>query len=317
MLRREDPSIFAPLAFLEGRVPEAPDWFARAIAAAPVRKFVTIAGARIETLTWGEPGRPGLLFLHGNGAHADWYSFIAPFFAARYSVASLSWSGMGGSDWREDYSYGRFVQEAFETLRALGLLDFTPPVVIGHSLGGQIALRLAAAHGEQLAAAILVDPPVFAPHRLRERKPRPERQAHRVYPDLAAALARFRLVPSQRCDNIFILDHVARLSLRKVRGEAGAAGWSWRFDPKISSKLRYQDPSPIIGETKCPLALVRGANSRIMRLEDADYVRGLMPENSPYVELPEANHQVMLDQPLAFVAAIEALLAAWPPAVRR
>jgi len=39
---------------------------------------VVVQGAPIETLAWGRVGDPGLLLLHGNSAHADWYSFIAP-----------------------------------------------------------------------------------------------------------------------------------------------------------------------------------------------------------------------------------------------
>ncbi len=38
-------------------------------------------GANIELLTWGEVGKPGLILVHGNSAHADWWSFIAPFLA--------------------------------------------------------------------------------------------------------------------------------------------------------------------------------------------------------------------------------------------
>jgi pimeloyl-ACP methyl ester carboxylesterase len=316
---KDDPRIIAPLASFAGRFPEAPSWFARAIAQSPERRFLTIAGARVETLSWGERGRQGLLFLHGNSAHADWYSFIAPFFAARHNVASLSWSGMGASDWREDYSYDGFVQEAYESLQALGMLDGAPkPVVIGHSFGGQIALRLSAHHGDDLAAAILVDPPVFAPHKLRERAPRLEGKSHRIYPDLPSALARFRLAPLQPCDNLFIIDHIARLSLRKVpQDETGAPGWSWRFDPDLWGKLRYRDLSPVVRDAKCPLALVRGGISRLMRPDDAEHMRSLMPADAPYIEVPEANHHVMLDQPLAFVAAVEALIESWPPAARR
>ena len=39
----------------------------------------------------------------------------------------------------------------------------------------------------------------------------------------------------------------------------------------------------------------------------------LIAPGSPYVEIPEAEHHVMIDQPIAFVAALRALLAAWPP----
>jgi hypothetical protein len=33
------------------------------------------------------------LLLHGNGAHADWWSFIAPYLANNFRVAAMSWSG--------------------------------------------------------------------------------------------------------------------------------------------------------------------------------------------------------------------------------
>ena len=40
--------------------------------------------ADIELLTWGEIGKPGLIFVHGNSAHSDWWSFIAPFLADEF-----------------------------------------------------------------------------------------------------------------------------------------------------------------------------------------------------------------------------------------
>ena len=67
-----------PLAAFGGAVPDAPAWFQAAIADLPERSTVTVQGAPIETLAWGRAGDPGLLLLHGNGAHADWFSFIAP-----------------------------------------------------------------------------------------------------------------------------------------------------------------------------------------------------------------------------------------------
>src|SRR5437870_1749792 len=60
------------LAGFGGRTPPTPGWFDKAIANAPERSFVDVRGAAIETLTWGQRGKPGVLFLHGNGANADW-----------------------------------------------------------------------------------------------------------------------------------------------------------------------------------------------------------------------------------------------------
>jgi pimeloyl-ACP methyl ester carboxylesterase len=49
-----------------------------------------------------------------------------------------------------------------------------------------------------------------------------------------------------------------------------------------------------------------------MQREDAAHMMAALPGGAPYVEVPEADHHVMLDQPLAFVAVIEALLATRP-----
>ena len=99
------------LAAFNGARPPAPGWFDRAVAVVPERSHVTVAGARIEVLTWGERGKPGLLLLHGGMAHADWWSFVAPYFANTHRVAALSWSGMGGSDWRASYTIDTYVEE--------------------------------------------------------------------------------------------------------------------------------------------------------------------------------------------------------------
>ncbi len=42
-----------------------------------------------------------------------------------------------------------------------------------------------------------------------------------------------------------------------------------------------------------------------------DYMRGLLNRQVPFIEIPEARHHVMLDQPLAFVAALRTLLQEW------
>ncbi len=90
----------APLAAFRGQKPPAPAWFERVVAIEPERTFVAIDGAQVETLAWGERGKPGLIFLHGGAAHGDWWSFIAPFFARERRVVAPSFSGMGRSDWR-------------------------------------------------------------------------------------------------------------------------------------------------------------------------------------------------------------------------
>jgi len=92
-----------PLAAYGGEKPPAPAWFERALAVRPETGFTTVKGARIHYLRWGDRSKPGLLLCHGNGAHAHWWDFIAPYFAEEWHVVAMTFSGMGESDWRERY----------------------------------------------------------------------------------------------------------------------------------------------------------------------------------------------------------------------
>src|SRR3954462_11497667 len=152
------PEVQAPLAEYKGAEPESPQWFKDAVAQQPERTFVESLGTKLEVLTWGEVGKPGLLFVHGNSAHADWWSFIAPFFAADYRVASMSLAGMGASDWRDRYSFTDFAEDAEAVAPAAGLYEGgVKPIYIGHSFGGGQVFFAAANNPERMRAAVLVD----------------------------------------------------------------------------------------------------------------------------------------------------------------
>ena len=79
-------------------------------------------------------------------------------------------------------------------------------------------------------------------------------------------------------------------------------------------KFGRLDPIALVKGARSPLAIIRGAKSQLFQAEDAAYLLSLIAPGSPCVEIPEAEHHVMIDQPLAFVAALRALLAAWPAA---
>lgn len=303
----------APLAMLHGAPPPAPTWFQEALALAPARSLHRVEGAQIETLTWGERGRPGILFLHGNAAHADWWSFIAPLFAQEHRVTAISWSGMGGSDWREGYSLDLFVAEAFAAAEATGLFAAAvPPVFVGHSFGGLPTAACAARRGRELRAAIIVDSPFWPAARAKEHHERVRSRRGQgpspVYRSVAAALARFRLLPTQPCDNLFIVDYIARCSLKEI---GAGAGWTWRFDPYLWRRYQMNSPADDLAAALCPIAIVRGSRSKVMTEETAAFAHSIAPAGSPMVEIPEAHHHVMIDQPLAFVAALRALLSGW------
>jgi len=301
-----------PLAHLKGQRPAAPAWFVDALAMAPERSSFEHAGAAIELLAWGPRGAPGLLLIHGNGAHADWYSFIAPLLADRYRVAALSLSGMGASSWREAYSVSEWADESLAAAGHAGLFESPrKPLFVAHSFGGFALMTGAARYGERLAGAVIVDTPLRPPehHAERQRK-RAEVgfKPSRVYPSAEDALARFRFMPPQRCEHLFIADHIARSSLQPALDEHGRAGFTWRFDPFLFKHFSFGRPHVDIGQAGCPVTLVRGARSRLITPELFAHAKSLAPPGSRTLELPDADHHVMVDQPLAFAAMLSALM---------
>lgn len=288
-----------------GAEPESPAWFRAAIDQAPRRSHFPCGDADIELLTWGDPARPGLLFLHGNRAHADWWSFIAPFFAADWHCAAISFSGMGGSPSRaEQSSMHEFIREAQGAIAAAGM---ERPALIGHSMGAAVALH-AATDNDLFSGLILIDTPfVHDPLSLQYLDmhiARPQR-APRPFASLADGLARFRLSPQQSCINPFIGDFIARRALEERDAE-----WHWRFDPRGFSKTGAQ--LPVRADlVRCPITYLYGDRSALLPPKLLEETRQTLPAGTPMIAIPDAAHHVPIDQPLALVAALRAVLAGW------
>jgi len=307
--------IDAPLAAFEGREPPAPDWFKWAIAQAPERSFVEVLGAQIELLTWGEIGKPGLLLIHGNSAHADWWSFIAPYLAKDYRVAAISLSGMGASDWRQTYSFEVFAQEMHAGALAGGLYEGpAKPIYCGHSFGGAQVFYAARSHPEWMSGALLIDTGFGGPPPATEGFRQPQERTHpnRVYPTLEAALARFRFMPLQGCSNFYIADFIARRSLKPAKTEDGAEGWTWRFDPFLWGKLDRSAMATMVLEPSWqPMLHIQGENSVVMKRSQDSPGHKLLSALKQVV-IPDSEHHIMVDQPLALISAIRGVLVGWP-----
>ena len=97
---------------------EVPGWFARAVKVPFASRKVTVAGSAIHYLAWGDDeSKPGLVLVHGNGAHAHWWSFLAPFFLEDYRVVAIDLSGAGDSDHRDHYTPEQFADEVLSVDR--------------------------------------------------------------------------------------------------------------------------------------------------------------------------------------------------------
>jgi pimeloyl-ACP methyl ester carboxylesterase len=281
----------------------SPTWFADAITHVPDDLTVDVDDARVHYRRWGTPDQPGLVLVHGGAAHARWWDHVAPMLSGEYCVVALDMSGHGDSDRRDSYNLDTWAREVIEVAKDSCLPG--PPIVVAHSMGGWVSMTAAADHPEDLSGLILLDSLV--------QRPDPEEEAHRVgaafgplrvYPTFDDARAHFRTVPDQPTSLPYVIDHVARTSLREVEG-----GWSWKFDPRIFER-RSIPPGDLLRRIRCRVALFRSEHGLVSR-DIGEYMYEQLGRVAPIVEVPLAWHHVMLDQPIALVTGLRALLADW------
>jgi pimeloyl-ACP methyl ester carboxylesterase len=274
-------------------------------------RSVQVEGARVHyqhwlTSTGGD--RPGLLFVHGHGAHSHWWDFIAPAFSDAFHVVALDLSGAGDSQHREQYSAGQFAREMVAVVTDAGLIN---PVIVAHSFGGALARTAAWLYPDAFSRLVLVDSAISSKRREaagRSAPPVEPQEKQRFFDTLAAGQRRFRLRPPQPCANTFILDYIAFHSLKPTD-----QGYCFKLDRRLFARM-IEDPTDLpdgfsmIREIKCPVHCIYGRQSRFFPEEKAAEVTGQLGAAAVSV-IEEAYHHVFLDQPLAFIQVLEAILA--------
>jgi pimeloyl-ACP methyl ester carboxylesterase len=282
---------------------QAPGWFKRALAAPYDERSVEVEGAAIRYLRWGDPGKPGIVLVHGGAANAHWWSFIAPLFP-EYTIAALDLSGHGKSGRRESYPREIWAREVLAVANDAGMDG--PPIIVGHSMGGFVTIMAAAEYGDSIGGAVIIDSPVRLPS-AEERVSLASKTFRnpKIYPDVDTALERYRTVPDQPSSLPYVMDYVSRHSLREVEG-----GVTWSFDPVIFENVTPRASADELPRVKTRVALFRAENGLVTE-DIGEHIYELLGRVAPVIEIPEAYHHVMLDQPLLLVTGLRTLLADW------
>ncbi|MBV8572181.1 MAG: alpha/beta hydrolase [Acidobacteriaceae bacterium] len=106
-------------------------------------------------------GKPTFIFIHGGGADNSHFAPQFYFFARRGTAINLDLRGYGKSD--KPVKYGTIPQYADDIAFLCRDLKITSPIIIGHSLGGMVAVELAARYPTLPAAIVLISSGVLFP----------------------------------------------------------------------------------------------------------------------------------------------------------
>ena len=279
-----------------------PDWFNQALDKEHTSKFVEVNGACIEYMEWGNSENQSVIMLHGTNAHAHWFKFIGSMLSDNYHFVVMSFSGMGGSDWRSFYTRDTFVDDVWGVVTDTGMKN---PIVVGHSFGGMVSLITASKHSQDMSGLLLVDFVVNKPEEHHEwYEGRAPARPPRIVKEREELIKRFRLMPPQQCINQYLVDYIADHSIRETE-----KGWAWTFDPSAYDGLIIgSDHSKILSELSCPVGFYYGEHTIEFKEGELETMKDLLPEDSPIFGLKDAQHHLMLDQPLPFIENLDRLI---------
>ncbi len=272
--------------------------------AEPTSRFFEVGGLKIHYLDWGgDPKKRTFVLLHGGGAHAHWWDYVAPELSAHGHVVALDFRGHGRSEWARPPRYGP--PAYLEDLR--GLIDHlgVSVVLAGHSMGGAIAQLFATMHPEMLRALIVVDAPNGPPSLFRRLQWRWRRRAQGgERPTLRSAediKRKFRLMPPETQLTRSQLDELALKGAQQLPD----GSWAFRFDPETRAWRRggMKMPRPQLRNLRLPILIIRGAHSRLVSAGHARRMHRKL-KGAVFAEIPHAFHHVPLDNPEATAAAI-------------
>ena len=265
-------------------------------------RFVEAGGLKLHYLDYGTAGFPPMLCVHGGAAHAHWFDFVASGFCADHHVLSLDQRGHGDSAWAEppNYAYERFAADLHEVVEKLDLNDF---VLIGHSMGGTIALTYAAAYPGRVSRLVIVDTTLqMTAERVATLREVGARQGS-TSATQEEFVKRFRLRPAGTTAAPEILRHLAGNSGR----QHADGNWRHKFDRNVYATRETVDGLRCWNRISIPALLVKGELSERITPEVFAGVKARCPQIE-LAEVPASNHHVTLDNPAGFVRAVKAFL---------
>ena len=265
-----------------------------------------ITSGAISALRFGT-SPPKVVFLHGGGQNAHtWDTVIV---GLGQPALAVDLPGHGRSGWRDDGDYGP-VRNA-ETLLPV-LREWAPnaELVVGHSLGGLTALRLAARAPELVKRLVLVDVTPSAPQRHTEMT-----EAQKGTVALMAGPRTFGSFAEMVDVTAAAAPHRDRKSLRRgvfhnsKRLDDGT--WTWRYDTFRTDK-GYPDFEGLWNDVPTlttPTTLVRGADSAFVNDDDADEFARTAPGFLGVHVVAASGHSVHSDQPRVLIDILRRVLA--------
>jgi pimeloyl-ACP methyl ester carboxylesterase len=280
---------------------------------------VTEDGGSDERLALRQVGDAGprVVFVHGLFGQGKNWTTIARGLSDRHRVTLLDLPNHGHSPWTDRVDYLDMAELVATELEHLG----EPVTLVGHSMGGKVAMQLALRRPELLRALVVVDvaPVSYPPTGGRTDDPDEEASPFAAYIEAMRAMdldavqtrddadAALRTAVPSRMVRSFLLQSLVR------EGSGADGGWRWRLNLELLERdlgeLRgFPDPPPG-ASFDGPVLWIAGANSAYVLPGDRPHMDALFPATR-LVRIKNAGHWVHSEQPEIFLETLRRFLDA-------
>ena len=259
------------------------------------------AGHLHTELVEGGPRR--LVFLHGLMGRGKNFTRIARGLTDTTTSLLVDLPNHGISCWTDGFDYVQMADLVAEELRS-GFCKDEPAVVLGHSMGGKVAMLLALRHPELLAGLIVED--IAPTHSSASEFEHLIGTLLKI--DLSSLKSRTDAHAAIKAD---IRDDAVRGFLLQNLARDGEGGFMW--EPNI--EMLYDQLDAIVGfpevETTFedhPVLWIKGENSDYINDESSDIMRELFPMTRK-IQIRDAGHWLHAEQPERFIDTLEYYIA--------
>ena len=274
------------------------------------------ADERLASRTLGEAG-PRVVFVHGLFGQGKNWTTIGKGLADAHRVTLVDLPNHGHSPWTDRVDYQDMVELLATELEQLG----DQVTLVGHSMGGKVAMQLALRRPELLRALVVVDiaPVEYPVSGGRTDDPDEEASPFAAYIEAMQQLDLDALSTRGEADEALkatVPSRMVRSFLLQslVREGLGAdGGWRWRLNLDLLARdlgeLRGFPPPPAGASFDGPVLWIAGANSTYVLPEDRPHMDALFPATR-LVRIKDAGHWVHSEQPEVFLETLRRFLDA-------
>jgi pimeloyl-ACP methyl ester carboxylesterase len=279
----------------------------------PADRFYESQGLRLHYADWGNESAPPLVLIHGGLDHCRNWDAVARELQPHFHIIAPDLRGHGDSDWARGSSYS-LSDNVYDLSRLLRHAELKDAAIVGHSMGGMVALAYAGTYPEKVSRLGVLDGAFLSgaqPAPMHEQMSRWIEQLDRISEYEPSAFltieqAAQRLSARNRRLTPELALHLARHGVRQ-----GADGrYRWKFDHYQRARAPYRlspdDYTALWSRIACPTLLMWGDESFLPDPEAAGLLAHF--QHAELVKVAGAGHWLHHDRLDEVLASLHRLL---------